>query len=195
MNRFLTGVAGIGFPILLLLILLTIPHDACAITVGDAAPGFSLYDLDGSTHSLSSEAGRIVLLYFLGYNATVCVDAAGGIDRDLYGQYSSRGVDFFGIDCWDGTTDEVEQFRGMSGVRYPILQAGLGVASDYSVSYNSIVIVDAHGVVRYVADGPDPSAYSSSAISSVLDQLMGEANRTQEATWGVIKTLYNRKKM
>ncbi len=163
--------------------------------MGDAAPGFSLVDLDGRTQSLSAENGKILILYFIGYNAGVCLAPATSIQDELSTSYLEKGVDFFGIDCWNGTTEQLEHFRDQTGVHYPLLQGGRQVAAAYDLPYNSFVVIDSRGVVRYVSVGPDPSAYDPGALTTSIDQILGEANRMQEATWGAIKTLYNRKRL
>jgi peroxiredoxin len=179
----------------LLLMAVAAPGPARAVTVGDPAPGFSLVDLDGRTQSLFAESGKILLLDFIGYSAGVCVAPATSIQNDLYPAYKSRGVDFFAIDCWDGTSDQVQHFRDQTGVYYPVLQGGRQMAAAYDLSYNSFVVIDTRGMVRYVSAGPDPSAYDPTALTQTLDNLLGEANDLKDATWGAIKTLYNRKRL
>ena len=42
--------------------------DAAPIRVGDVAPDFSRMDVSGTTHTLSSYRGKVVLLGLIGYD-------------------------------------------------------------------------------------------------------------------------------
>lgn len=165
------------------------------IGVGEAAPDFDLVDLDGARHNLLGERGEVVLLYFFGHNAPVCYDPARSIEQDLMTAYESKGFTALGIDCWNGTREQVDQFRRETGVSFPLLLSGNEAGSVYDLSYNSVVVIDGRGYVRYVSAGPSPSAYSQSELRTVIERLLEEANATREATWGAIKSLYTRKKM
>ena len=67
------------------------------LTVGAAAPGFTLCDKDGNTVSLSDFAGKRVVLYFYpkdntpGCTRQACAFAA------LYGEFETLGVPVIGI--------------------------------------------------------------------------------------------------
>ena len=44
------------------------PADAVPVRVGDVAPDFRLLDVSGTTHTLSSYRGKVVLLGLIGYS-------------------------------------------------------------------------------------------------------------------------------
>ena len=77
-----------------------------------------------------------------------------------------------------------------AGIQFPLLQEGKDVASSYNLAYNSFVVVDGGGIVRYVSAGPSGSAYDENAIDSAIRQAMQDANADKNATWGKIKNLY-----
>lgn len=169
---------------------------AFAIQVGDSAPDFTLYDLDGQAHTLSDGSGSVVLLYFLGGNSlggssNVCVSTAEDIE-DRFQQNAHDGLVILGIDCWNDSADKLEVFRGETGVTFPLLANGMRTAEDYQVPYHSFVLVDSKGIVRYVSEGPDASAYDPDALESAIRRVMEDANAIRDATWGVIKSLYGR---
>ena len=165
---------------------------APAVQDGDAAPPFSLMSSDGGSWSLGDHRGKIVLLFFLGHNAAVCIDAARDVEFGLHQMYGSQGLDVVGIDCWDGTTEQVRLFAAATGVSFPLLFNGGSVASAYDLSYHSFVLVDGHGIVREVHAGPDASAFNLSGLQQSVQTLLQEANAAQDATWGAIKALYGR---
>jgi peroxiredoxin len=182
---------GPGAFLLIACMVLSYPtHCFGAIGVGQSAPDFELADLDGNHHNLSEVGGKVVLLYFVGYNASVCTDPARDLDRDLFQRYQSKGFQVFAIDCWDGSRDQVNRFRQNTDISYPVLMSGSSTASDYNLSYNSFVLIDTRGTVRYVSAGPSASAYNASALESAVARLLDEANESKEKTWGAIKTLY-----
>jgi len=48
-------------------VLLLAAHSAAAIQPGDPAPDFTLVDINGNSHSLHDDRGRVVLLAFIGW--------------------------------------------------------------------------------------------------------------------------------
>ncbi len=164
-----------------------------AVQVGDRAPDFSLYDLDYQVRKLSDFRGNAVVLYFLGHNAAVCLESAR-ILQDMYSRYRTDGVKVIGIDCWDGTLDDVRYFRDMTGADYVILLGGSSVARVYDLSYNSTLVLNRRGFVRYLAPGPDDSAFDPDAIEMAILAALEEQEEDVETTWGVIKSLYERSK-
>lgn len=161
------------------------------VQVGDRAPEFSLYDLDHQVRKLSDFRGNAAVLYFFGHNAAICLESARDL-QDMYRRYRADGVNFIGIDCWDGTIDEVRDFRDNSGAEYPILLRGLGVARVYDLSYNSTLVLNRRGIIRYLAPGPDETAFSLDEIDTAIRDALDEQEEDVETTWGVIKSLYER---
>jgi len=161
-----------------------------AVRVGDQAPDFALLDLDGVPHSLAEMPGKVVVLYFLGHNAAACREPALALQTSL-ARFENRGVRILGIECWNGSAEQTRQFRSQSGVSFPILLAGQAVAQTYDLAYNSYVVVDGKGFVRYVHAGPDATAFSLSELERVVEASIEDAAAVTNATWGVIKALYD----
>ena len=166
---------------------------AAAVDVGNLAPSFNLQDLHGQSWSISDQGGKVVLLFFFGHNADVCAESARQIQTNLENQYGSRGLLILGIDCWNGTSEQVQSFADQTGATFPLLLGGQDCAADYGLSYHSFVLIDARGVVRVVDPGPDASAFNLSALNSSILSLLEEANAISDQTWGRIKSLYGRK--
>ena len=98
-----------------------------------------------------------------------------------------------GLDCWNGTFEQVSRFRDETDVDFPLLLNGRDTAARYDLPYHSFVVVDGRGMIRYVSAGPDPQAFDLAALEEVIEDCMRDSNQTQDATWGLIKALYSRK--
>jgi peroxiredoxin len=165
---------------------------ASAIGVGDRAPDFTLSDQNGVSHSLSASAGKVRLIYFLGHSALVCAESARQIESDFQSPYATKGLVVLGLDCWDGTEQQLRDFAAANGVSYALLGSAGATAHQYDVSYHSFVVIDTGGVVRLVIQGPDPSTYDRDRIEKTVRTLLQSPSATEEQTWGAIKALFSR---
>jgi len=173
-------------------LLMAFAAPARAIEVGQLAPDFTLYDLDGSAHRLRAESGHIVVLFFFGVNGTACVNAARELDGAVYQAYQASGVQVWGIDAWNAREGDLIRFASECNVSYPLLAGGRTVAETYDLPYHSFVIIGMDGVVRYVSEGPGDSALDSAAMVRTIRQIIEDSNVVRENTWGEIKTLFER---
>ena len=178
-----------GFMAFILVLGLSLSGSAIAVEIGDVAPDFRLMDLDGNTVRLTDEAGKVVLLYFLGYDVELCRETAATIEG-LHLEYEAQGLRAYGIDCWDGTPDQLGAWWEATGATYPVLLGGSGAATAYDLPYHSIVVIDTEGEVAYVSPGPAPDAFDRQEVEDAVVHSLNHANSTREATWGAIKTLY-----
>lgn len=174
----------------LLLGLLSVPETALGIKAGDPAPRFTLLDLENQVQALSDMGGHVVVLYFLGHNADVCRAPATALQNVVGPAYEARGLKILGIDCWNGTAEQLRQFRTQAAVTFPLLMMGQSTAVEYDLAYNSIVVIDGKGIVRYVSAGPDAGAFDLAALDRAIHDSLEEAAAVTNATWGVIKSLY-----
>jgi peroxiredoxin len=170
----------------------SLPIPAGAVSAGDRAPDFSLLDQTGAARSLSSEAGKVRLLYFFGHSAPVCAETARQIETDLQVAYGPKGLVVFGLECWDGTAQQIRDFVSANAVTFPILGNAGDTARLYDVPYESIVVIDTGGVVRLVLQGPDASAYDQKRIEQTIKSLLQDPSYTDMQTWGAIKALFSR---
>jgi peroxiredoxin len=168
-----------------------LPGPASAISVGDRAPDFVLSDQNGASHSLSGDAGKVRLVNFFGYSAPVCAETSRQLESDFNSAYGAKGLVVLGLDCWDGTTQQLRDFASANGVSYTLLGGAGDTASLYGVSYNSFVVIDREGVVRLVLQGPDASAYDHDRIEKTVKSLLQDPAALEEQTWGAIKALFN----
>jgi peroxiredoxin len=157
---------------------------AADIQIGATPPNFSKPLLVGSTAgpsvSLSDYAGKIVVLYFFGYNCPVCLNQAPSFETEVNQHYAgSEVVEVLGIDLWDGTPAQVANFRNVSQATYPLLlYGGLEAGGDLDVLYgpwdNFLVLDLRDQTVRYHAAlyWLHGARYKPSEIRQVVDQLL-----------------------
>ncbi len=163
---------------------------AAAIQVGEQAPNFTLYDLEGMPHQLSAFATHPVLLFFFGCNDDASRSIASQIQASIYDTYASRGLFLRGIECTGCGSSETSHFRTESGLQYPLLLHGEAVRDDYDVPVNSIVLVSGEGTVAYLGLGPGIDAYDEPRLQSAVEEVLREANDVKTMTWGLIRNLY-----
>lgn len=163
---------------------------AAAIDVGDVAPNFTLRDLDGTNHTLTSYRSHPVLLMFLESDASASIALAPRIESEIYEVYSGQDLMVLGLDCRNGTLTELDNFRNQTGVEFPLLQNASSTQGSFGVANDSFVLVDGGGIVRYVSEGPGIDSYNASEMRAAIERLLQDANNTKTATWGEIKSLY-----
>jgi peroxiredoxin len=172
--------------------LIALPLSAFAVAVGDRAPDFSLTDQFGASHSLSGNAGKVRLIYFFGHSAQVCAETARQIEVDFQTGYAAKGLVVLGLECWDGTEQQLREFATANQVSYPLLGGAGATARQYDLPYHSFVVIDTGGVVRLAIQGPDASAYDRAEIEKTVKSLLEDPSASEEQTWGAIKVLFSR---
>ena len=102
------------------------------LSVGDAAPDFSLPDAEGNLHSLDSLRGKRVVLYFYPRDNTPgCTKEACGF-RDTYPAYQDKDVVVLGVSADDAKSHS--KFATKYNLPFPLLvDEGGEVASRFGV--------------------------------------------------------------
>jgi len=140
------------------------------IGVGNPAPDFTLNTLNNNPISLSQFSGKVVYLYFLGYNYPPCLAPTGGAasEFDIWQVYKNFEFQSIGIDCWDGTPAQLDEFRFNTGITYPLCLNGSDVCLDYLAPASFSVVVNQAGQISYLGLGLDLPA-----VTGVIDSLLG----------------------
>jgi cytochrome c biogenesis protein CcmG/thiol:disulfide interchange protein DsbE len=171
--------ALLALPLLLLLLAFARPAGAgmegLKIPVGDPAPDFTLEDLEGKEHTLSSLKGKkVVMIDFWATWCNICKREMPVLES-VYKEYREKGVEFFGI-ALDEKVKLIKKIIADKGVTYPILlDRGAKVATESYQLAGPIplkVVVDCAGIIRYthVGDYPD---YPPEVVF-VFDELLEE---------------------
>jgi len=149
------------FPLLSCLLLFLNFRAGAQLGPGDAAPDFTVTDVHGGTHQLSSylNNGKYVVLDFFFYNCIPCQYYTPQIDQ-AFTEYgcNKHDVVFLGIDYNDNTAS-VLQFEQNFGGTYPSVSGtdggGNQVVSSYQVaSYPYVILIAPNDTIVREFDPP-----------------------------------------
>ncbi len=151
---------------------------AAPAKIGEKVSDFKLQDASGGTRSLSSYAGKIVVLAFWSFK---CPAALASDDRlaALQTKYGSQGVIILAVDsCPNESGAEIQRNAANLNLSFPVLLDSEGtVAEKLGIALTpSLCILDREGVLRYrgALDNREKvgdkkrEAYAESAVESIL---------------------------
>lgn len=123
---------------------------APSLAVGSQAPDFTLTDVNGTSHSLSSLRGKVVIVDFW---ATWCPPCQASIPtfNKLYQRFKDDGLVVMGVSIDDGpgSIKTIREFARSHDVLYTLLWDNRNVADTYNVeSIPNAFIIDKNGIIR-----------------------------------------------
>lgn len=139
-----------------------------AITVGQAAPDFTLHETPQQQRSLSDYRGKkVVIAFFPGAFTGVCTTEMCAL-RDRIDQFSDMNAEIIGITvdppfaqaAWKAANDVhytfLSDYNREVVNAYDVALPGLAGMQGYVAAKRAVTVVDAEGIVRYhwVADSP-----------------------------------------
>jgi len=120
--------------------------------IGDLAPNFTLYGLDGAVYELEDYIGSPIVLNFWGSFCEPCVREMPLIQKK-YEQYRDSGLIVLGVNLDESTVTINNFIRGMN-LTFPILLDKNVVRKQYGVyNYPTTFFIDPKGVVREIIIG------------------------------------------
>ena len=132
--------------------LCALPVSTFAISVGETAPDFTLLDYQDKSFTLSEQKGKIVLLFFMGYDCGSCIVEAPDVEKYIHKELNQYGIQVVGVDLWDGTSSIVNtRFVLRTGISFPILTYGSPVARLYGMTVSNYVIIGLDGKINYIS--------------------------------------------
>jgi peroxiredoxin len=113
------------------------------VSPANHAPNFTLTSLDGASVNLTDFTNKVVVLFFFGNNCPSCKAAAASVESMLVTPFASK-TDYMvlGLDQWNGNSASVLAFKTVTGVTFPLLLSASSVATQYSTTYDRIVVID-----------------------------------------------------
>ena len=140
-----------------------------AVEVGQAAPGFSLYDTDRNQRSLSDFKGKNVVLAFVpGAFTGACTTEVCDL-RDQADQFNSLNAEVLGISvdspfsqkAWADANNlnftMLSDFGREATQAYGIAWNNMAGLEGYVAANRAVFVVDKEGVVRYKWLAPTPA--------------------------------------
>ena len=142
--------------------------------LGTPAPTWSLRDLDGQTHSLDQQRGKVVVLDFWFRGCPACVDAFPEVTK-VAKHFNGRPVAFFGMNI-DVQPADAKIVADQFHFPCPTLRTeGTQAVENYGATdfgFPTLVIIDQGRTIRDVVIGYE-SAMAESIIQTI-DILLGE---------------------
>ena len=121
--------------------------------VGDAVPSFSLTGLDGKIYKPEDFKGKVLVLFFIGYNCPVCVAEAPTVEQTVWKAWDANDIQVLGLDMWNGSTAQLQSFQSITKVTFPLLQMA-GSGTDFGITTQPVVdvamVVDREGVINHI---------------------------------------------
>jgi peroxiredoxin len=135
--------------------LLTAGAAFAGVQKGQRAPEFSLPSLKGTTVTLGSMKGKVVLVDFWAQWCEPCKKELPQLDR-LAKEYAAKGVVIVAVNI-DKQRDNAERMVKQLGVSLPVLLDPAGsVAGSYDLpKMPTSFVIDKKGIVRFVNEGFD----------------------------------------
>ncbi|PKB68455.1 MAG: peroxiredoxin [SAR202 cluster bacterium Io17-Chloro-G4] len=140
-----------------------------AVEVGQAAPEFSLYDMDRTQRSLSEYKGKNVVLAFVpGAFTGTCTTEMCDL-RDQVDQFNSMNVEVLGISvdppfsqkAWAEANNlnftMLSDFSRQATHAYDVAWNNMAGLEGYTASNRAVFVLDKEGVVRYKWLAPSPA--------------------------------------
>ena len=121
---------------------------------GQAAPDFSVNDIDGNEFTLSENQGKVVVLDIMTLSCSACKLQMKHLQA-IFSRYTQDelAIVTISIDSKD-SAGEIDSYRSQYGDNWTFARDTDGVANKYKVSYiPTIVIIDKEGVIRYWGAG------------------------------------------
>ena len=137
------------------LALLTAGAAFAGVGKGQRAPEFSLPSLKGSTVTLASMKGKVVLVDFWAQWCEPCKKELPQLDR-LAKDYAQKGVVIVAVNI-DKQRENAERMVKQLGVSLPVLLDPAGsVAGSYDLpKMPTSFVIDKKGIVRFINEGFD----------------------------------------
>jgi thiol-disulfide isomerase/thioredoxin len=138
--------------------------------VGEAAPNFTSYDLQGNKVSLSDFGSRPVLLTFWATWCTVCKEELPAL-QGLEQRYSSDGLKVLAVDYRETSNERMRQYlAGINVTLQSAIDPAAAIATAYGVDVGLPVnvVVDRAGRVAQIMIGEVTIASIETAVKQAL---------------------------
>lgn len=126
-------------------------------TSREVAPDFTYTSLDGTEHTLSDYEGKVVYIFFFGANCPHCRSNGPVTQSEIYQRFwTNTNFVALGLDTWNTSASEVDAFKNVTGITYPLLLNAQQSLLDYygdTSSHDRSVVIDPEGKIAYKGTG------------------------------------------
>ncbi|MCE7973565.1 MAG: hypothetical protein DYG92_04455 [Leptolyngbya sp. PLA1] len=141
------------------------------LAVGTPAPDWTLPMPDGSKVSLSSHAGKVVVLDFWGTWCPFCLKAMPQIQK-LHDAYKDKGVVVLGLNTENDPSADPAGFMKQKKYTYGLVLNAEKVTRPYRVfGFPTLYVIGRDGNIALVEQGAKPDLYET--VSRVIDEELG----------------------
>jgi peroxiredoxin len=136
------------------------PLPAFAVNAGDAAPGFSLKDVNGNTLTLKSLKGKVVFLTFWATWCPSCKEELPDLNN-LQQKYADKGFTVLSI-CIESSETVVATYLKKHPVTFPVLVDKEGTAAE-AFRFSGLpasFLIGKDGLIRYKHSGYDKGSFT-----------------------------------
>lgn len=151
--------------------------------IGSPAPDFSFEQLDGGIFTLSEHEGKLVVIFVIGYNCSLCYASGPKVQENLvepYKDYEDYVV--IGLDVWDGSPGALESFKSKAKVDMPLLLYGSSFATDYNTIRDRLIVIDKDGKLLHRAESSAIGDYAN--VVPIVDAKLGVASSVENIATG-----------
>jgi peroxiredoxin len=136
------------------------PLPAFAVNAGDAAPGFSLKDMNGNTVTLTSLKGKVVFLTFWATWCPSCKEELPDLNT-MQRKYAGKGFTVLSI-CIESSDSLVANYLKKHPVTFPVLVDKEGAVADaYRFSgFPASFMVGKDGIIMHKHSGYDKESFT-----------------------------------
>ena len=158
------------------------------VSVGEAAPEFTLNDTAGNAVSLSDSAGKIVVLEWFNPGCPfVQRHAKAGTMKNLAAKYAEKDVVWMAVSSnYNVEASASADFARANGLSYPILDDSAGTVGQLygAATTPHLFVIDRSGKIAYMgAIDDDPRGNKGSAhTTNYVDVALGEVLAGQAVT-------------
>jgi peroxiredoxin len=145
-ERRMRKILGVAFALaFVLLSIMTSVHGLIGTGVG--APDFTLNDVQGNSHTLSAQFGKVVLIEFFFTTSTPCQESVPEL-KAVRAAFGSELV-MWSLDAWD-TVAVLQNWETTYTLTWPDLVDNLNINGEYGiVGVPTFIIIDKVGVVQF----------------------------------------------
>ena len=142
--------------------------------LGKKAPGFKLTDCEAKELTLSSFAGKVIVLNFWRTTCFPCLEEMPDLQK-LHEEYKDKGVVVIGIAVNDKISD-VDNKVNVMGITYPVTLDDMATRLKYRIkSVPHTFVIDKAGTIRAHFDKKTDKKTIEDAMKPLLDEKPVEA--------------------